>query len=67
MAFVDFILQGKGGVGKSFIAVLLIQYYKLKGYDVRALDTDPVNNTLAGYTEFDVDVHDLEDPIYRSI
>jgi len=56
MAFVDFILQGKGGVGKSFIAVLLIQYYKLKGYDVRALDTDPVNNTLAGYTEFDVDV-----------
>ncbi|EHJ48800.1 Cobyrinic acid ac-diamide synthase [Solidesulfovibrio carbinoliphilus subsp. oakridgensis] len=56
MATIHFVLQGKGGVGKSFIASLLVQYYKLKEFIVHAIDTDPVNNTLAGYKEFDVSV-----------
>jgi hypothetical protein len=43
------IFQGKGGVGKSFVASLLAQYGKDKGYTVSCIDTDPVNATFAGY------------------
>ena len=56
MAIIHIVLQGKGGVGKSYIASLLVQYLKLKECEVSAIDTDPVNNTLAGYKEFDVSV-----------
>ena len=49
---VHFTLQGKGGVGKSFISSLLIQYLNGKGMPVTAVDTDPVNATLAGYKAF---------------
>lgn len=56
MATIHLILQGKGGVGKSFIATLLFQYFKMKEFVVHAIDTDPVNNTLAGYKEFGADV-----------
>lgn len=28
---IHFILQGKGGIGKSFVAVMLAQYFKSKG------------------------------------
>lgn len=45
-------LQGKGGVGKSFISSLLVQYIKSQGQPVIAIDTDPVNATLAGYQAF---------------
>lgn len=48
---VHFILQGKGGVGKSYVASLIIQY--LDQYaPVIAIDTDPVNATLSGYRRF---------------
>lgn len=46
-------LQGKGGVGKSFISSLLVQYIRSQGQPVVAIDTDPVNATLAGYQAFD--------------
>lgn len=49
---VHFTLQGKGGVGKSFISALLVQYLRGAGYIVTAVDTDPVNATLAGYKAF---------------
>lgn len=49
---VHFTLQGKGGVGKSFISSLLVQYLGGKGLPVTAVDTDPVNATLAGYKAF---------------
>lgn len=45
-------LQGKGGVGKSFISALLVQYLRGIGVDVTPVDTDPVNATLAGYKAF---------------
>lgn len=48
---VDFILQGKGGVGKSLIACLLAQYLKSQSSDVKCLDTDPVNQTFSNYKE----------------
>lgn len=51
---VHFILQGKGGVGKSLVAALLAQYFRqvLTGAglkDVQCIDTDPVNQTLVNY------------------
>ncbi len=48
---VHFVLQAKGGVGKSYIAALLTQHY-LRHADRRevvAVDTDPANATLFGY------------------
>ncbi|CDG90609.1 conjugal transfer protein TraL [Xenorhabdus bovienii] len=52
MKQVHFTLQGKGGVGKSYISSLLIQFLQSKGEAVMAIDTDPVNATLAGYKAF---------------
>ncbi len=52
MKQVHFTLQGKGGVGKSFISAIMTQYLKSKGEEVIAVDTDPVNATLAGYKAF---------------
>jgi hypothetical protein len=50
---VHLVLQGKGGVGKSFVAALLGQYY-LHHTSVPPIcvDTDPVNATFAGYRAF---------------
>ena len=42
-------LQGKGGVGKSLISVILSQYLSSKGQDVCAIDVDPVNQTFSEY------------------
>lgn len=42
-------LQGKGGVGKSFIASILAQYFGARGKAIRCIDTDPVNTTLFQY------------------
>ncbi len=46
---VHFILQGKGGVGKSLISALLAQYFRLKYVTLHCFDTDPVNATFAQY------------------
>ncbi|EMS8171096.1 MULTISPECIES: conjugal transfer protein TraL [Gammaproteobacteria] len=46
---VHFILQGKGGIGKSFISALLAQYIKTAHGSVSAFDIDQVNATLAAY------------------
>jgi len=51
MATVHFILQGKGGVGKSLIASLLAQYLRVRDIPVHCFDTDPINATLVGYSE----------------
>ena len=42
-------LQGKGGVGKSFIASILAQYFRARRNAVCCIDTDPVNTTLFQY------------------
>lgn len=49
---VHFILQGKGGVGKSFVAAILTQYFDNRAGAVQPFDTDPVNDTLAQYQGF---------------
>ena len=43
---IDTIINGKGGVGKSFFAVNLIQYLKDKSIPHVAIDTDNENSTL---------------------
>lgn len=43
---IDIILNGKGGVGKSFFATNFIQYLKDSRIDHRAIDTDNENSTL---------------------
>ena len=58
------ILQGKGGVGKSMISSLLCQYYHdYKKKDIIAIDTDPINQTLAQYKGLNVITLDLKDGI----
>lgn len=47
MANIHFVLQGKGGVGKSFVSSLLTQYLLNKNQTVTAIDTDPNNTTLS--------------------
>jgi cellulose biosynthesis protein BcsQ len=42
----DLILNGKGGVGKSFFAVNFIQYLKDHSIKHVAIDTDNENSTL---------------------
>lgn len=42
-----FVLQGKGGVGKTLVALLLSQYLQESGQPVRVVDTDPVNSTMS--------------------
>jgi hypothetical protein len=45
---VHVVLQAKGGVGKSFVAAILAQYFTCHGA-VQCFDTDPGNATLAQY------------------
>jgi hypothetical protein len=54
MARIHMVLQGKGGVGKSFIAALLAQYWMHKGRLPLCIDTDPVNATFHGYKALSV-------------
>jgi hypothetical protein len=54
MAKIHMILQGKGGVGKSFIASILAQYKTSNGQNPLCIDTDPVNATFNGFKALNV-------------
>ena len=58
MKEVHFIAQGKGGVGKSFIASILAQYLKerIQNETIHCYDTDPVNPTFSRYTALSAQV-----------
>jgi hypothetical protein len=58
-AAIHLVLQGKGGVGKSFVASILGQYFRERGHDVHCVDTDPVNQTFAQYRDLVVQRLDL--------
>lgn len=51
---VHFILQGKGGVGKSFVATTLTQYFMDKQVPVAGFDLDPTNPTYCEYEQLPV-------------
>jgi hypothetical protein len=55
------ILNGKGGVGKSFFATNFVQYLKDRHYPHHAIDTDNENSTLKRYHR-EADFVDLNDP-----
>lgn len=50
MATINFILQGKGGVGKTFIASLMAQSLLQQGITPVCIDADPSNPTLSSFT-----------------
>lgn len=52
MKHVHLILQGKGGVGKSLVASLITQHFQARSVAPVCFDTDPVNQTFAGYEAF---------------
>lgn len=52
---IHFVLQGKGGIGKSFVASMLSQYFQSKGANLRAFDTDQENTTFAHYKALNVE------------
>jgi hypothetical protein len=54
MAKIHMVLQGKGGVGKSFIATVIAQYKISKGQQPLCIDTDPVNATFHGFRALNV-------------
>lgn len=54
MAKIHTMLQGKGGVGKSFSCSTMAQFYSFKQVPVKCIDTDPVNATFAGYEALNV-------------
>ena len=50
MKYVNVIMQGKGGAGKSFISLCLAEFFRHKERKLVTIDTDPVNPTLSSYT-----------------
>lgn len=67
----DLILNGKGGVGKSFFAVNLVQYLKDKNIAFTACDCDNENSTLKRFHS-DVEFLDLSqsrelDAMFRAL
>src|SRR6202012_4491109 len=55
------IINGKGGVGKSFFAVNFVQYLKDNGISHTAVDTDNENSTLKRFHPDSLFL-DIEDP-----
>jgi cellulose biosynthesis protein BcsQ len=46
---IHILLQGKGGVGKSFVALHLAQHFADQGLPTAVFDSDPATPTLANY------------------
>lgn len=49
-----FVMQSKGGAGKSVVSALLAQYLLEKNSNLMLIDTDPSNKTLSGYQALNV-------------
>lgn len=49
MKTIHFVMQSKGGVGKSFCALMLAQYLLSKGQNIKIADIDPSNQSLIAY------------------
>jgi hypothetical protein len=71
MKRLDLILNGKGGVGKSFFAVNFVQFLKEKGIAHVAIDSDNENSTLKRFhpdTQFlDLDNRRELDGIFNAL
>lgn len=52
---VNYVLMGKGGVGKSVVASMLMQYYVAREQNPVGIDTDPVNATLSAHESLGIE------------
>lgn len=59
MADIHIVLQGKGGVGKSYIASIIAQYCIENKGKTDCYDTDPTNHTFTGYKALKVEHVDI--------
>lgn len=60
MKTVHFVMQGKGGVGKTFISSILVQYLQSSSDSrVACFDTDPVNKSFSHIKALNVNAVDL--------
>ena len=57
MKTVHIVIQGKGGVGKTFISSIIAQYFLGKNVDpVHCFDTDPINKSFNQITNLKVEL-----------
>jgi Mrp family chromosome partitioning ATPase len=56
---IHLVMQGKGGVGKSLVSTWLAEYLLTRRKEVRCIDGDPVNRSLAQYAALNADKLDL--------
>lgn len=49
MKKVHITLQGKGGIGKSFVSIMIAQYIQRQDPELLCLDTDPINATFSTF------------------
>ncbi|HAU0967546.1 TPA: conjugal transfer protein TraL [Legionella pneumophila] len=54
MSKIHMTMQGKGGVGKSFVSATTAQYKHHKGNSPLCIDTDPINATFHGFKALNV-------------
>jgi len=59
MKHVHITLQGKGGIGKSYVTSLVAQNLIDRGEEVICIDTDPINATLSSFKAFKAQRIDL--------
>jgi len=61
MNTVHFVMMGKGGVGKSLVAVILAQHLKAEIGDIKCADLDPTNATFNAYQALDAEHINIAD------
>ncbi|AMQ26652.1 TPA: conjugal transfer protein TraL [Legionella pneumophila] len=59
MAKIHITMQGKGGVGKSFVSATTAQYKHHKEQPPLCIDTDPINATFHGFKALNVERLDI--------
>jgi len=59
MLATHFTLQGKGGIGKSLVSFLFLQYLKSIKDNVVAIDADPINQTLQNFKNINAEFFPL--------
>lgn len=59
MAKIHITMQGKGGVGKSFVSATTAQYKYHKEQSPHCIDTDPINATFHGFKALNVERLDI--------
>ena len=68
MSTINFILQGKGGVGKSVCAILLAQYLQNRSGQLPfCVDLDPVNTSFKSFKALNVQDFNILDENKRNI